>query len=181
MNQEMLQRLIHLLSTTKIGLIAVNHYENVDGEMSKRRVNIGWSYENAKKADLKTLQEGVEYIPSEKYTKEIWNNAVAELIESIVNPNKKRSEAQTNAYLIMTENGAVKYCYNTQEIYVSGLELRGSKVVEVEGTKKEVNSKPITIAKNVIRSKYLKTGLIRTFKVKEIREIKMRGEELDLS
>jgi hypothetical protein len=182
MNQENLQKLIDLMSTTVIGLIAVNNYENKDGEMSKRRINIGYSYENLKKKDLEVLNEGVKYIPSAsgKYTELDWNNAIAELKQSIISPSKARSEAQTNAYLTLTENGAVKYNYNTQEIYIMGLELDGSKKVVEEGTKKVVKSKPITIAKNVIRSEYLRAGLIRTFVVKNIREIKMRGEELEL-
>lgn len=180
MNQENLQKLIDLMSTSAIGLIAVNNYENKDGEMSKRRINIGYSYEKLKKDDLKVLTEGVEYIASSKYTQTDWLNAVAELKQSIINPSKTRSDAQSNAYLSLTENGAVLYNYNTQEIYIKGLELDGSKKVIEEGEKKVVKSKPITIAKNVIRSEYLKAGLIRTFIVKQIREIKMRGEELEL-
>ena len=169
------------MSTTVIGLIAVNNYENKDGEMSKRRINIGYSYEKLKKDDLKVLTDGVEYIPSEKYTQTDWVNAIAELKQSIINPSKARSDAQTNAYLILTENGAVRYNYNTQDLYIMGLELEGSKKVVEEGEKKVVKSKPITIAKNVIRHEYLKSGLIRNFVVKNIKEVKMRGEELELS
>lgn len=180
MNQENLQRLIQLLSESKIGLIAVNNYENRDGEMSKRRINIGYSYEKLKKDDLATLEAGVEFIPSEKYTQNDWLMAIAELKQSLIEPSKARSEAQSNAYLTMTENGAVKYNYNTQEIYIMGLELDGSKKVVEEGTKKVVKSAPKTIAKNVIKREYLKQGLIRNFVVKQIREVKMRGEEIEL-
>lgn len=188
MNQGNLQRLIDLMNTTKIGLIAVNRYENKDGEMSKRRINIGYSYANLQKHDLKVLRnakrvnsKNYPFIPSTKYTRADWNIAVAELIESIINPNEKRSKAQTDAYLVLTDNGAVKYCYNTQELYIDGLELNGSKRVLEEGTKKTVKSAPKTIAKNVIRSKYLKCGLIRRFTIKNIGDIKMRGEELELN
>lgn len=184
MNQENLKRLIELMSEVKIGLIAVNNYINVDGEMSKRRINIGYSYAKMKKVDLKTLKNmlrtGSGYIASDKYTKADWDIAVLELIEGIVNPNPNRSKGQKDAYLILTENGAVKYNYNTQELYIEGVELDGSKKVVEEGTRKVVKSAPKTIAKNKIRSEYLKSGLIRNFKVKEIREIKMRGEELEL-
>ncbi len=180
MNQPNLQKLITLMGEVKIGLIAVNNYSNVDGEMSKRRINIGYSYEKLKKDDLATLNAGVEYIPSVKYAKADWDMAIAELKQSLIEPSKARSEAQANAYLIMTENGAMKYCYNTQKLYITGLELDGSKTVVEEGEKKVVKSAPKTIAKNVIKREYLKQGLIRNFIVKEIREIKMRGEELEL-
>lgn len=181
MNQENLQKLIDLMSKSRIGLIAVNNYENKDGEMSKRRINIGYSYEKLKKDDLETLNAGVEYIPSEKYTKNDWLMAIAELKQSLIEPSKTRSEAQSNAYLTLTENGAVRYNYNTQDLYIMGLELDGSKKVVEEGTKKVVKSAPKTIAKNVIKREYLKQGLIRNFVVKNIKEIKMRGEELELS
>lgn len=181
MNEAIIQRLIGLMQTSAIGFVAVNNYENKDGEISKRRINIGYSYENLKKKDAETLANGVEFIASDKYTKADWDMAIAELTKSIAEPSKTRSDGQSNAYLSLTENGAVLYNYNTQELYIKGLELSGSKKVVEEGIRKEVKSKPVTIAKNAIRSEYLKAGLIRTFIVKNIKEIKMRGEEIELS
>jgi hypothetical protein len=181
MNQANLQILIDTLSKVKIGLIAINRYENLDGEKSKRRINIGFSLDNLKKQDLATLRGGVKYIESDKYAKADWDLAVAELIQSIVAPNENRSKAQSDAYLNMTENGAVRYCYNTEKLYILGLELDGSKKVLEEGTKKVVKSAPKTIAKNVIRREYLKQGLIRNFIVNEIGAVVTRGEEIELS
>jgi len=178
--QENVKKLVEMLSTMKIGFIAVNRYENIEGEKSKRRINIGFSYENLKKSDLKTLTEGVEFIPSDKYTQADWNVAIAELKQSLIEPSKTRSEAQSNAYLSLTENNAVRYNYETQELYIMGIELDGSKFVTEEGTKKTVKSAPKTIAKNVIRREYLKSGLIRNFKVKNIGEVKLKGEEIEL-
>lgn len=179
-NQDNLKILIDMLSTMKIGFIGINHYENVHGEVSKRRINIGFNWEKLKKDDLAILNAGVEYIPSEKYTKADWDIAIAELKQSIIAPSKTRSEAQTNAYLQMTENGAVRYNYETQKLYIMGLELDGSKKVVEEGEKDTVKSKPKTIAKNVIKRTYLKQGLIRNFTVYKIGEVKLRGEEIDI-
>ncbi len=181
MNQENLQRLIDHLNEMQIGLIAINRYENVDGEKSKRRINIGFNWDKLKSDDLETLRAGVKFIESDKYTKADWDLAVAELIESILSPSEARSKAQSDAYLTMTENGAVRYNYNTQKLYIMGLELDGSKKVLEEGTKKVVKSAPKTIAKNVIKREYLKQGLIRNFIVNEIGDVKLRGEEIELS
>ena len=71
--------------------------------------------------------------------------------------------------------------YNTKELYVIGLELEGSKKITIEGDYKEVKSSQKTIAKNVIKKNYLKTGRIRMFKVMEITEMKVRGETLELN
>lgn len=188
MNQPNLEKLINLLNTMQIGLIAINNYSNVDGEKTKRRINIGFKWENLQKHDLKVLRnlkrgrsKVWSYIPSTKYTQADWNIGVLELIESNVNPNVNRSQGQADAYLAMTENGAVRYNFNTQELYIMGLELDGSKKVLEEGTKKVVKSAPKTIAKNVIRREYLKQGLIRNFKIREIGEVKLRGEEIELA
>lgn len=180
MNQKNLQKLIDLLSKMNIGLIAINRYENVDGEKSKRRINIGFNWDKLKSDDLATLRAGVDYIESDKYTKADWDRAVAELIQSILEPSEARSKAQSDAYLTMTENGAVRYNFNTQKIYIMGLELDGSKKVLEEGTKKVVNSAPKTIAKNVIKREYLKQGLIRNFIVAEIGEVKLQGDTIEL-
>ena len=175
-NQENLKKLIDLLDTKNVGFISMNRYTNVDGEKTKRRINL-FSYEKAKSIDLETLRKGVEYIPSTRYTKADWDIAIAELVEGIVNPDEKRSKALTDAFVTLTKNNdSVKYCFNTQEIYIMGLELDGSKQVIESGKSKTVNSAPKTIAKNVIRRTYLKSGLIRSFKTKEIGFVKLKGE-----
>jgi len=181
MNQANLQKLIDHLNQMLFGLIAINRYENLDGEKTKRRINIGFNWDKLKKDDLATLQGGIKFIPSEKYTKADWDIAIAELIESIINPSEARSKSQSDAYLSMTENGAVRYNYNTQKLYIMGLELDGSKKVIEEGVKKIVKSAPKTIAKNVIKREYLKQGLIRNFIVSEIGEVKIKGDEIELS
>ena len=181
-NEVQINKLLDHLSTMQIGFVAINGYTNKDGEVSTRRINIGFSYEKLKKDDLKTLTDGVAFIPSveNKYSKADWDNAVLELKASIIKPNENRSEGQTNAYLKMTDNGAVKYNYETQELYISGLELKGSKEVIEEGNYKEVKSSAKTIAKNAIRKAYLKAGNIRTFKVIEIGEVKLKGDTIEL-
>ncbi len=181
MNQANLQLLIDTLNKVQIGLIAINNYTNVDGEKSKRRINIGFSWEKLKKDDLETLTNGVIYIESEKYTKADWDMAIVELKKSINEPSIARSEGQSNAYLSMTENGAVRYNYETTKLYILGLELDGSKKIVEEGTKKVVKSSAKTLAKNVIRREYLKQGLVRNFIVHEIGSVVTRGNEIELS
>lgn len=181
MNQANLEKLIRLLTEMKMGLLAINNYTNVDGQVTKRRINVGFNWDKLKSDDLATLRAGVKYIESDKYTKTDWDIAVAELIESILSPSEARSKAQSDAYLTLTENGAVRYNYTTEKLYIMGLELDGSKKVIEEGTKKATKSAPKTIAKNVIKREYLKQGLIRNFVVNEIGDVKVRGEEIELS
>lgn len=180
-NQENLQLLVEHLNTMKCGFVAINSYTNQLGEVSSRRINVGYSYASLKEQDLEVLRSGVEYIPSEKYTKADWDNAVRELIEGIVAPNQNRSNAQQNAYINLTDNGIVQYCPGTEHVYVHGLQLEGSKKI-VEGTKstKVVKSAPKTIAKNKIRDEYLKAGKIRKFTVYRLGEVKLKGDTLEI-
>ncbi len=182
-NQNNLQKLIEQIQTMQFGFVAINSYKNLLDEVSSRRINVGYSYEKIKAEDLATLRAGIEFIPSEsgKYSRNDWDRAISELIEGFVSPNENRSQGQQNAYINLTENGVVRFCDTTKHIYITGLELEGSKKI-VEGTKskKVVNSAPKTIAKNVIRSEYLKTSRIRNFTVYRLGEIKLKGDTLEL-
>jgi hypothetical protein len=182
-NQENLQAMIEQIQTMQFGLVAINGYKNRLDEVSTRRINVGYSYEKAKAEDLEVLKAGVEFIPSEsgRYSRADWDMAIAELKESLVNPSKTRSEAQSNAYISLTENGVVKFCESTKHIYIHGLQLEGSKKI-VEGTKstKPDTRKPKTVAKDTIKAEYLKTGRIRTFTVYRLGEIKLKGDTLEL-
>ena len=183
MKTEQIDKLLNHLQTMQIGFVAINNYTNKKGEVSVRRINIGFSYENLKKADLKVLTDGVSFIPSadNKYSKADWDIAILELKDGMTKPSVNRSEGQKDAYLIMTDNGAVKYNYNTQELYVTGLELKGSKEIVEEGEYKVVKSSAKTLAKNAIRKAYLKAGLIRSFIVSEIGEVRLKGDTIELS
>jgi len=182
MNQEKVEQLINLIDNYNIGLVAINSYSDRDNRVTVRRINVGFKYENVKKDDLATLIAGVEFIPSEKYTKADWDIAIIELKQSIIAPSKARSEGQTNAYVDITkkQTGVLEYNFETQELYIKGLNFNDSVKVIEEGTKKEVKSSPKTIAKNVIRKAYLKSGEIRRFKVHSIGELKLKGETLEM-
>lgn len=163
---------------TGVGFISFP-YENAQKETAKRLVNIGISYENAKKRDLEVLKTGVEYIASDKYTKADWDAAIEELKTSLVAPDANRSEGQKNAYISITENGTLKYNIETQCLYIVGSSVR--KTVIEEGEYKEVKSSGKTIAKNKIKKEYLSTGQFRTFKLNNlIGNIKINGDILEI-
>lgn len=172
------EELLKIFKAYIIGFVSVKSYTNIESEVSDRLVNVGYKYENLKKDDLETLQKGVEYIRNERYTRSEWNEALAELIESLINPNPNRSNGQKDAYITLTENGAVKWNIEKQRLYVAGLELSGSKKILEEGEYKVDTRKPKTIAKDAIRKAYMKTAKIRTFIVDNIGQLKMQGDTL---
>lgn len=175
------KKLIEAFKNANAGFIAFP-YTNAQNETSKRTIYIGASYENTKKKDIDTIDNFLKltdlgYVPTDKYTRADWNEALNELSASLKNPDTKKSNAQQDAYISVTENGTIKWNLTTQELYIQGLSVK--KTITEEGEYKAVNSAPKTIAKNVIRNTYLSTGKWRTFKVKNLEgNIKISGDEI---
>ena len=178
MNNEKFQELFDAFMNFKgVGFVSLQ-YRNKEGELSKRLLNVGAKYDNAVKKDIETLNAGVEYVPSEKYTRADWDMALAEKKKSLVQPDETRSNAQVNAYLIMNDSGTVKYNYEKQEFYLFAKSEK--KEVLQAGTYKEVKSRPKTIAKKVIEDG-MKSTKFRTFIIKSItHSVKINREVIEI-
>lgn len=118
------KKLIAVFKEAPKGLIAFM-YTNKKNETSKVLVYVGASYENLKTEDINQIENylignDLAYVPSEKYTRQDWNNALNELLYSLKNPDTKRSQGQLNAYINVTENGMVKWCVEKQKLYIAG-------------------------------------------------------------
>lgn len=149
-----------------VGFVSLQ-YRNKDGELSKRLLNVGARYDNAKKKDIETIDGGVDYIPSDKYTRTDWDMALTEVKQSLVNPDKARSDGQKNAYIVLNEsNGSVRFNVNQQEVYLFAKSEK--KEVLEAGVYKTVNSKPKTLAKKAISKTYLKSEKFRSFIIKNL-------------
>lgn len=162
-----------------IGFVSLQ-YRNKEGELSKRLLNVGAKFENAKKSDIKTLDEGVVFIASDRYSRADWDLALAELKTSLVAPDKVRSDGQKNAYVYLNEdNHSVKFNPNSMEVYLFAKSER--KEVLQAGVYKTVNSSPKTLAKNAIKKEYLKTDKFRSLIIKNMRgTVKVNGEILEI-
>ena len=178
MNNEKFQELFDAFMNFKgVGFVSLQ-YRNKEGELSKRLLNVGAKYDNAVKKDIETLNAGVEYVPSEKYTRADWDMALTEKKKSLVQPDETRSNAQVNAYLIMNDNGTVKYNYEKQEFYLFAKSEK--KEVLEAGVYKQVNSRPKTIAKKAIEG-MMKSTKFRTFIIKKIaHQVKINREVIEI-
>lgn len=155
-------------------------YTNKEGEVSKRTINIGVSYENMLKKDIETLPT-IAYVPSSEYTKKDWDDAMSELKESlekrIVGEKNALSEGQTDAYLPLTVG--LRWHIGNSELHITGVSHR--KEVVVAGVYKVVKSRPKTIAKKAIESNF-KSSKYRTFIVKNLSgDLKVNGEVIEIS
>ena len=133
-------------------------------ESWKKLFNIGKNLlKNAQLKDVETLKEldiTTLNTKSDKVTLEL---ARTEMINSFTNPDKTRSNGQINAYTHITEG--LKVHNQSAEIYVYGLRIRKETIIE--GVYPTVNSKPLTVAKNELKT-LLKSSKYVQLKVSEM-------------
>ena len=153
-------------SPTGVTMVSIREYQNSNGEISNNIVNIGANLDNAKKKDI-------EFLKGKSGTTEIDELARLDLIKSLETPNANRSKGQIDAYTTIAKG--IKVHNETGEIYVFGLRMK--KEVVRQGIYPVVNSKALTIAKNALR-KDLKSSKFTQFKISEISEIRIAGEEI---
>jgi hypothetical protein len=158
-------------SPTGVSFVSIKGYTNSYGEVSNNLVNVGASLTSAKYSDIETLQSlDVTALNGDSILLE---KARVELINSFIAPNENRSQGQIDAYTIICKG--VKVHNESGEIYVYG--LRKSKTTLVEGVYPQVNSKPLTLAKNTLRRE-LKSSKFTQYKLSSTSVIKLNGEEL---
>lgn len=117
-------------------------------EVSNFTLVLNASYENAKQKSIAIL-ESAEF-GDDVYKingVELPKNEVRDiLVESLKNPNKKRSQSQIQAYKYVAPG--IKVHKQTGDYYLFG--KVANKVVVKKGEFKEVKSRPLTIAKRIL-------------------------------
>jgi hypothetical protein len=158
-------------SPTGVSFVSIKGYTNSYGEVSNNLVNVGASLTSAKYSDIETLQS--LDITAFNGDSILLEKARIELINSFIAPNENRSNGQIDAYTIIAKG--IKVHNQSGEIYIFG--LRKSKTTLVDGVYPQVNSKPLTLAKNTLRRE-LKSSKFTQFKLSATSVIKLNGEEL---
>lgn len=163
-----------LATQTTAKFIAVKGYTNNIGEVSDYVVNVGIDYGKAKaeyterlkvKENLKDVEFGNLVSLSEE--------ARIALLNASLKPSTQ-SKAQSDAYTQLCPN--IRMHNETGRVYVNGYKISKTVIEEVDYP--EVNSAPLTIAKNIIR-KALKAPKYRQFCFDKLVDIRMNGETLE--
>lgn len=168
-----------LVKTTEKGarFVGVTYTAKTSGEVARHVINVGIDYENCIRNSVIELES---MIPT--FTIDVQHEAATSLLDSFHNT------------LSNMQQGIANDNYTKKDIYVSicpGLkvnindgtfELQGlqvSKKIIMPGTYKTVNSRPLTIAKNEIRS-MLSVGSFRTLAcdLGALETIRLGGTEL---
>ena len=164
-NQTELVKFLKSFNGTRFA--AIKGYTNSNGEVSDSVINLGASYTNARAKDIEYLRNlDVKTIESE-FEVELLEEARLALLASLIRPNEKRSNGQKDAYIVI--NNAIKLHRETLDIFIYA--FCESKKVIIEGEYKTVNSRPLTLAKNLIK-KGFRTAKFRQYRLEEVSMLK---------
>jgi hypothetical protein len=145
-----------------IGFVSFQH-KSKSGEVSKILLNVGASYEKARLEDIVTLDLGIKFLRSPLYTREDWNTAIKELYDDLRRENTYLSDKKLSPCLHLPRT--LKFSHRTQDLYLLG------KVERVEILRRRpsrVLRNPVSIAKHIIQSSYLKTSHFKLFLLKDM-------------
>lgn len=156
-----------------VSFVNICNYKNKKGEVQCALINVGVSYETAKKKDIEYLKNLDVSMLNSRLPNNLLEEARQSLLGALISPNKTRSQAQKNAYTHIT-NG-IKMHNETGVLYVFGMKVR--KTVIQKGKLEEDKRRPLTKAKDAIRS-YMKTTKYRQFRVPEFDKVTIKGTEL---
>jgi hypothetical protein len=185
-----------LVAVKKIGgtsFVGIRNYTNKQGEISNYTFNVGISYGKILQDNFTALQALTLVELIEQHGEEIVTIAYNELYESLQkrleSPEIKaellangdstmiRSQAQTDAYINLTNGLKMKAENGEVNLYIYGFCLRKTILQGVEGeVKAATKSNPKTIIKRAIEKAANFKGLNYTsFKVGNMAEIKLSG------
>jgi len=177
-----LDLLISFSKTSGAQFVSVKNYENSKGEVANHVVNLNVNYENAKAKDIEYLKDlDVSTLDDKGLGKDLMEKARVALLGAAISPNKARSKGQTEAYRTIC-NGVSVYIGQdeTKQGEIKIFAMAVSKKVLVEGVYPTVNSRPLTIAKNIIK-KELKATKFRRLTLGNVGTVKVQGEELNFA
>lgn len=164
-------------SPTGVTFVQIKNYTNKDGEVQCNTINIGVDYNKAKLKDITYLRNlNVKTLTNpDKIDLTLLEQARIELLTSLLKPEVNRSEGQKEAYQHIIDG--IKCHSLTGDLYVYGYRIK--KVVIRPITYKVVNKKPLTIAKDYIRT-FLKTNKYTQYKLEKIERFNCNKETLDI-
>lgn len=187
MSKQTLVEQINSLPKTDCLFVKIENYENAKGGVADYIFNAGMSYEQAKEKDIEFVKK---WMPSKKEVKSLQEKlnekspkdpedarsllkeAKVVILASLKKETKtsqNQSEGQKNAY--ESVGPVTRRHIESGDVQIYGL-LHEKVVIKPEPEKKPVNSRPLTLAKNVI-NKQLKTNQFRPFKLDKMTTAKV--------
>lgn len=177
----MMRKLLDQLSQIHGAKFANFTYRSIEtGELARYHVMLGVDMRGVYEKDRETL---VAMLPN----LDGLNKDAAEALLKSIEESLAKGLGNNSAYTHGPENGdtyflthipGVKLNLNDGVLHVMAM-VQSKQVLE-EGTYKQVNSRPLTLAKRAIE-KQLRRGKVRQFRIPNIASARLNGETLELT
>lgn len=192
LNEETLNKLFELTDQQKIGYVSIKGYSSElskGTEIANQLINVGMNYGKAKESDAVNYNNfdiskvdinkfDYNYIDTDKLTLAEFKQAVKDSLPQALEELKKEpkprksNDIKINSILV----------FNTNTLKLSIVGKSESKTVETEGEFKVVKSKPLSVAKKLIRQQSKgKTQALRRFAIENfVGSVKLLGETIEI-
>jgi len=166
-----------------------NYYAKTSGEIANHNICVNVSVLNAKRSDLKALQNVddaklIAIADASKIALDVLRISLAEMVESATknlsenaDDRTAQSNGQSNAYLNIGKG--IRLHLETMTVHVFGKAVK--KTVIVSGTYKTVNSSAKTLGKKAItKALNLKAGKFRDFILGNADNLRISGTTIEI-
>lgn len=157
-----------ILKTKSVRFMNIINYTTNQKEISDYLININFSYSAAKQRDIHYLRS--------KEIRKFNKGAVVEILTQLLHPDSVLSQAQKDAYQIITP--AIKIHKKTGHVMVVGMRIK--KTIKVPGIYPDKDLSQSELNKIEIR-KYLKSVKYRNFRLDKIKEVRVNGKILEVT
>lgn len=155
-----------ILQTSKVRFIHIKNYTNNKGEVANHLININFSYSAAKQRDIHYLKS-----KESRRFKNSW--AVSAVLKSLVHPDPILSQAQKDAYEVVTP--AVKIHKSTGNVMITGMAFKKTILVPIMYNELSADAE----AKMEVQ-KFLRSTKYRNFRLDKIKEMRVNGKILEV-
>lgn len=164
-----IKEIVNMVDAIKlVSFVSARHTSKETGEVADYVLNVGIKHHTVLRRDLATLRalrQDVGFFIGliRKYGEKVVDTAFAELeksLEDSLNGTNKRASAMIDAFLRI--NSGIKLNLSTMELYLYGYKV--SKKTVKKGVYKTVKSRPLTLCKNEITSRF-KSKKYRTLRI----------------
>ena len=192
LNEETLTKLIDLTDQQKIGYVSIKGYSSElskGTEIANQLINVGMNYGNAIESDIVNYNNldlstidvnnfNYKYINTDKLTLTEYKQAVKDSLPQALEELKKEPKPRKTHDIKL--NSILVFNTNTLKLSIVG--KTENKVVETEGDFNIVKSKPLSVAKKLIRQQSKgKTQALRRFAIDNfVGSVKLLGETIEI-
>jgi hypothetical protein len=159
-------------SLTGIAFVSLKGYKDSIGNVQDVTINVGASLQATKEKDIAYL-ESLSFEGKDA----LLEQARLELIASLKEPGKARSDGQKEAYTHICPG--VKVHTGTGEIFIFGMVVKRVVTQATEAPEKLDTRKPLTKAKDALRAS-LKSYKYRVYKLDQISSMKVMGTTIEI-